>query len=391
MILLLNKCDLVPPPAVDSWLDYFGRLYPDMHVLPVSAGSPDATAHAVLQRVLACQVERAGQRVPVAELVKASVEEIIAASKARNVHKKRGLAPAARGAGRGAAADDGSGAGSDDGNLGSAESDSGADDGGSDSSSLPLPLPKGAAAARAASAAAGVGRGATAKLGALRVDESGSDDDWGKVKGTKARKMDAVRRKRQHRMHAEQPAELAPAGPTAGKGRPAAGASAATAAGNAATQGPRGTLDEDDGSSSGAEFENDSDNDNADLEALMAEDFDSGDDSKAASARGSGVGSARQSSGGVSAGAAGGRPQPVVVAVVGEPNVGKSSTMNALLGTHKVRLALRFRHSSNALQACYLPHLPPAVHCYFLYFSRAGQLLPNAPPGNLSVQHHRLL
>lgn len=74
---------------------------------------------------------------------------------------------------------------------------------------------------------------------------------------------------------------------------------------------------------SGAE-EEDSDNDNEAFEALE----------RAPGARGSTRGAAAAGSAQASS-----DDRPVVVCVVGEPNVGKSSTMNALLGAHRVAVS----------------------------------------------------
>jgi len=33
MILVINKVDLVPPPVVAAWVEYFKKRYPQLHVL----------------------------------------------------------------------------------------------------------------------------------------------------------------------------------------------------------------------------------------------------------------------------------------------------------------------------------------------------------------------
>lgn len=56
VVLLLNKSDLVPAAAVSEWVAFFRRMYPSMHVLPISASQGDATARAVLMQLLDCEV-----------------------------------------------------------------------------------------------------------------------------------------------------------------------------------------------------------------------------------------------------------------------------------------------------------------------------------------------
>lgn len=327
------------------------------------------------------QVQREGRAVSAAHLVSASVDQIMAASKERNVHSKRGQPPPPSTARD--AADMAAGSPSPDQSAGSGEeggigSVGPAGRGAGEETSFLEQNNDGSLATGAAIATAGVadlptmrqvvpgGKRNAPSCRAGRDEMKPSDEvaeEWGNVKGTKARKRDAVRRKKQqraqhsavdghgpaatprqlldpnqlhnqHRQHDHpsysQPDELPPQRLQQQLQRGLSGPKADVddaAAGSTHEQPLEATISDADS------CEGSSDNDNADLEAIMGEDFD------AAVAGGAAAGSSggplvRAATGSQSRGS-----QPLVVAVIGEPNVGKSSTVNALLGTHKVSAA----------------------------------------------------
>eukprot|EP00798_Chlamydomonas_sp_ICE-L_P028311 gene28311-31422_t len=65
-VLVMNKCDLVPPHCVEQWSNYFQHRYPGLRVVPISAnsGEGDATSSglAIVEAIRECQVSRAKQR-----------------------------------------------------------------------------------------------------------------------------------------------------------------------------------------------------------------------------------------------------------------------------------------------------------------------------------------
>jgi ribosome biogenesis GTPase A len=71
LILLLNKCDLVPAAAVAAWQQWLQQQLQGVTVIPVSADKEQAAAAArqVLAAVLQQQVVRDGQRVATQQLV----------------------------------------------------------------------------------------------------------------------------------------------------------------------------------------------------------------------------------------------------------------------------------------------------------------------------------
>jgi tRNA U34 5-carboxymethylaminomethyl modifying GTPase MnmE/TrmE len=77
LILLLNKCDLVPAAAVAEWQQWLQQQLPGVTVIPVSAAKEQAVAAArqVLAAVLQQQVERDGVHVEAQQLVGLSLGE----------------------------------------------------------------------------------------------------------------------------------------------------------------------------------------------------------------------------------------------------------------------------------------------------------------------------
>lgn len=71
LVLLLNKCDLLPAAAAAAWQQWLQQQLPGVTVIPVSAAKEQAaaTARAVLSAVLQQDVMQGGRRVPVQELV----------------------------------------------------------------------------------------------------------------------------------------------------------------------------------------------------------------------------------------------------------------------------------------------------------------------------------
>lgn len=178
------------------------------------------------------------------------------------------------------------------------------------------------------------------------------------IKGTKARKQDVLRRKRGVRLSKATGGTAAPAAsaphqqqggvPTGkvrqrgvGKGKQQADSSAPAPTHLEVAGGQEGSGWEAEGETEGSPGEEreegeegaelDSHNFNQDLEEFEQEQLQQAHAEHAephkAPLRGKQAQRAAQQA----------KRRPVVVAVVGEPNVGKSSTMNALLGAHKVR------------------------------------------------------
>jgi 50S ribosomal subunit-associated GTPase HflX len=77
LVLLLNKCDLLPAAAAAAWQQWLQQQLPGVTVIPVSAAKEQAaaTARAVLAAVLQQNVLQDGRRVPVQELVGLSLGE----------------------------------------------------------------------------------------------------------------------------------------------------------------------------------------------------------------------------------------------------------------------------------------------------------------------------
>jgi hypothetical protein len=83
LLLLLNKCDLVPAAAAAAWQRWLQQQLPGVTVVPVSAAKEQAhaSAHAVLRQLLQLRVRRGPQQapVPVQELVGLPVGERVRA------------------------------------------------------------------------------------------------------------------------------------------------------------------------------------------------------------------------------------------------------------------------------------------------------------------------
>lgn len=92
MVLVLNKQDLVPLPALERWTSWFQQTFPAIAAVVAvqSASSPDAAAETILAAVLHCVVARDGRRYRVSSLLSgASPREILTQSKLRNLHSKK--------------------------------------------------------------------------------------------------------------------------------------------------------------------------------------------------------------------------------------------------------------------------------------------------------------
>lgn len=77
LILLLNKCDLIPPAAAASWQQWLQQQLPGVTVIPVSACEEraSATAKQVLSVVLQQQVLRGGRQIAVQQWLQMSAGE----------------------------------------------------------------------------------------------------------------------------------------------------------------------------------------------------------------------------------------------------------------------------------------------------------------------------
>ncbi|WIA34120.1 hypothetical protein OEZ86_012488 [Tetradesmus obliquus] len=93
LVLLLNKCDLVPAAAAAAWKTWLQQQLPGVAVVPVSAaaGQAEAAARQLLEVVLQQRVERGGQQVLVQDFIGSSIDGLLAESLRRNLHAKRHL------------------------------------------------------------------------------------------------------------------------------------------------------------------------------------------------------------------------------------------------------------------------------------------------------------
>lgn len=78
LLLMLNKCDLVPAAAATAWQHWLQQQLPGVTVIPVSAGQDhaEATAKAVLTAVLQQHITRDGVCLSVQGVIKHSVGEL---------------------------------------------------------------------------------------------------------------------------------------------------------------------------------------------------------------------------------------------------------------------------------------------------------------------------
>jgi ribosome biogenesis GTPase A len=330
VVLVLSKADLVPPAAVEAWRAFFSRAYPGLAVVAVAAGGgaggggggqgsegegaaaarPRRAARELMAAVLALEVEREGRRLTVGEFVGMGADEVLEHSARHNQHARREVASRVAG---GEA--NGGGDGSDD-------------------------------------------------------DDGGDEADWS-VRGTKARKALAKKQQRHHRMVAGgQHKGNGGAGGGAGKLRQQQQQQQQQQPLKGGKKKPESEdEDEDDsgsergsGSATASESETWSEEDeDEDDEAAHGHDdgHDGGDDPDLARRLKSLTleGQLKQpqeqqqqqhtagSASGAAAAAASAssslhqQRRPVVVGLVGEPNVGKSSALNALLGAHRVAVS----------------------------------------------------
>jgi ribosome biogenesis GTPase A len=77
LLLLLNKCDLVPAAAAAAWQQWLQQQLPGVGVVLVSAAAEQsaAAARSVLDAVMRLQVERGGRQVKVGDFVGMSTGE----------------------------------------------------------------------------------------------------------------------------------------------------------------------------------------------------------------------------------------------------------------------------------------------------------------------------
>ncbi|KXZ49319.1 hypothetical protein GPECTOR_22g913 [Gonium pectorale] len=380
-LLVLNKCDLVPAAAVEAWRSFFQSRYPGLAVVASSAapGGSSGAAEAILDAVLSCSVTREGRRVQVSEVVGMSRDEVLAHSKARNTHCKRDRAPAPAAAAGGAAAAQTAAAAGQQAAAARAEPDEADDDssegGQGDDEQWALRGTKAkkklaVRKKRTQRMHGGGGGGPGQAPPAPAVDEGrgGSSRHGARTQAARAKGAG----KQGPRLTGSDAASTgAETDPDAGGADKAAAAVASNTDGDAAAESyeelDAHTQEEEDevGADTDAGSE-DGDNDNAAFEQLAddedAQGFLSGDEDGAdggastaggAGARGSApAGAAGGAAAAAAAAAAGwgghgarggrdarGRSRPVVVCVIGEPNVGKSSTMNALLGAKRVAVS----------------------------------------------------
>jgi len=189
-----------------------------------------------------------------------------------------------------------------------------------------------------------VGQGAASRSSCEEEEEEEGDDDDGagwSVKGTKVAKKEAQRRKRRTRgQHAGRGGEEQEGGSSR---RTQAGEEESEEQGDEEQQG-----DADDEEQRALQH---------DMEALTLE------------------GRLRSLSGALQAASAAAAVAPVVVGLVGEPNVGKSSTLNTLLGTHRVAVSSHPGRTKH-YQTHYVSKQLVLCDCPGLVFPRLDVSLP---------------
>jgi ribosome biogenesis GTPase A len=72
LIILLNKCDLVPSAALAAWINFFQHHFSATRVVPITAlekGGGRESAPALLEALMGCTITRHGQPCKVQRLV----------------------------------------------------------------------------------------------------------------------------------------------------------------------------------------------------------------------------------------------------------------------------------------------------------------------------------
>jgi ribosome biogenesis GTPase A len=341
VVLHLNKADLVPEPLLVAWQGWFAKHYPGLRCVWAQSGGlardgsrvrrreeqevlAQTAATVILDAVLDMELKH--EKVRVRDVVGSGVEALIAASRARN-RPDQGRGREEEAAARG--------------NIPVTDAEATANGGGEESDGN-----RGTSTdQRVCRTGRGRGKGKEKgreyvgglKYAALRQAESllaekdmindhvsdegeNGDDDWD-LRGRKARKKQAEKGKR----HARMVGAMVRGGPSGRGGAGIQYTRADNTEGEYIEDDPgykrnRGRKDEDTG---GADPDAGTETDEApgDVDAQARIDFEAMEDRDSPH---------HETTVCVS---------PVVLAVVGEPNVGKSSTINALLGAHRVAVS----------------------------------------------------
>ncbi|KAI8470242.1 MAG: hypothetical protein J3K34DRAFT_458942 [Monoraphidium minutum] len=354
ILLLLNKADLVPPAAAAAWAAWFEGRHPGLRALPVAAarGAAAETQRAVLGALLGMRVRRRGAEVQVADVVGLGLDDLIRESLRRNTHAKRHALPAA---------------------------------------APRSPQPPGAARA------AGGGSSDEEE----EEEEEGVGAGWN-VKGTKAAKKDAQRRKRRKGRAGGGEGPAAAEADVGGRrgGRNSGGGGSGGGNGGGGAEEGEGDAGSKEGGGGGEEGDEGAEGRESDLEedmelltiegqlrALSAA-------SMGAAAAAGAPAAAAGGGGGAGSGCAAVAAAPVVVGLVGEPNVGKSSTLNALLGSHRVAVSSHPGRTKH-YQTHYVSRRLVLCDCPGLVFPRLDVSLPmqarrvraRMPGGGMYMKH----